>query len=141
MHRSRFLIALILGAALVSGCATNQSSRSAQASGVIAEADKVHHIVLIWLKEPGNERHKQAIIAQARAFDTPGLLDVVAGDSVPAERAVADDSFDLCLVFAFESLEALRAYEADPVHRRAIQEKLLPVTERILVFDMRERRP
>ncbi len=39
----------------------------------------VVHIVLVWLKEPGNPEHRQRIIDATREFKTiPGVIDVSA---------------------------------------------------------------
>ena len=53
------------------------------------------HVVVCWLKTPGDEAARQQIIDVSRSFDSiPGVVKVAAGRAIPYERPVVDDSFE-----------------------------------------------
>jgi hypothetical protein len=95
-------------------------------------------VVLFWLKEPGNARHRQQIIEASESFRSiPGVLDVSAGEVVPGDRKIVDDSFDVGLVITFRTREDMLAYLVHPVHEQATHDSLLPVVKKIIVYDFR----
>ncbi len=107
---------------------------------VPAHGTRVVHIVLVWLKEPGNVVHRQQIIAASRGFEAiPGVLDVSVGEVVPSDRDVVDDSFDVGLYLTFESVDAMNAYLVDERHQRQLREVFRPLAERYSVYDFIDR--
>jgi hypothetical protein len=98
---------------------------------------RVHHIVLCWLKDPGNGQHIETLIDQTRSFSSrPGVVSVAAGTSLASDRPVVDDTFDVGIIMTFESEEALAAYLADPEHRKATEEVMRPLVERLVIYDV-----
>lgn len=96
----------------------------------------INHVVLIWLKEPGNADHRARIIAGSHQLRTiPGVLEVRVGEVVPSDRAVVDDSFDVALIMTFPNSGALDAYVDHPRHQRLLRELFRPLVDRILVYD------
>lgn len=119
-------IACLLGLA---GCATVRE----------AAPPAIHHIVLCWLKEPGNPAHRRQIVEASRSFrEIPGVLDVHVGEVVESDRAIVDDSFDVAIVLSFADTEKLAAYLVHPIHEKAKHDVLLPIVEKIVVYDFRE---
>ena len=99
----------------------------------------VVHIVLVWLKEPGNPEHRQRIIEISRDFETiPGVIDVSAGEVVTSDRPIVDDSFDVGLYLTFSSVDAMKAYLADDRHQQALREVFRPLSERYIVYDFQD---
>ncbi len=99
----------------------------------------VVHVVLVWLKEPGNPEHRQRIIEISREFETiPGVIDVRAGEVVTSDRPIVDDSFDVGLYLTFSSVEAMKAYLADDRHQQALREVFRPLSERYIVYDFKD---
>ena len=97
---------------------------------------RVVHVVLVWLKEPGNAEHRSRIIEATRSFAAiPGVEEIRTGGPVPAERAAVDDSFDIGLYIVFASKEALDVYSVHPLHKSAQQTVLRPLVARIVVYD------
>lgn len=97
------------------------------------------HVVLIWLKEPGNEQHRQAIIEATRGFSSlPGVEQIRVGPPISSDRASVDDSFDVGLYMTFESTNALKAYLQNPSHREAQRSILGPLVERVIVYDFHD---
>ena len=99
----------------------------------------VVHVVLVWLKEPGNPEHRQQIIEISREFETiPGVIDVSVGEVVLSDRPIVDDSFDVGLYLTFSSVEAMQTYLADDRHQQALREVFRPLSERYIVYDFQD---
>ena len=128
---SVFFLSLLL---LLGGCI---SSKGGFGLGEAKLKDgALHHVVLCWLREPGNAAHQERIIEATKAFgQIPGVLDVRAGKSVASERSIVDDSFDVGILIVLESKDALSSYLEHPTHDRAKKEILLPLIERLVVYD------
>ncbi|MEI6534833.1 MAG: Dabb family protein [Verrucomicrobiaceae bacterium] len=93
--------------------------------------------MLLWLKHKGDAQERAKIIATAKSFPAqiPGILAMSVGDPLPSTRPIVDSSFDVGLVIRFENKEALAAYEKHPVHQKAVEEVLKPLTAKIVVHD------
>lgn len=99
----------------------------------------VYHVVICWLKEPGNEEARERLIDASKGFTAiPGVVSVVAGKVLPDDRPVVDNSFDVAVFMTFSDEAALRSYQSDPIHQNAIRETLTPLVRRILVYDFTE---
>ena len=97
---------------------------------------KLYHVVLCWLKEPRNEVHRQKIIEVTKSFrDIPVVLNVQAGQVIMSDREIVDDSFDVGILIVTKNQEDLQKYLDHPIHQQAKKEVLLPLVERILVYD------
>lgn len=106
----------------------------------IADGDgqPLEHVVIAWLKEPGNPAAQNRIIAASQVLKTiPGVIALRAGTAVPGERPVVDSSFDVALVISFTDRAALDSYLTHPLHLQLVEETLKPLVERILVYDFR----
>lgn len=96
----------------------------------------VQHIVICWLKEPGNEMARAQLIGTSLGFkDLPGVVDVSAGTPLPSDRKEVDGSFDVALTMTFRDEAALRAYEKHPAHKKAVEDVLKPLVARFVVYD------
>ena len=99
----------------------------------------VVHVVLLWLKEPGNPEHRQRIVDATRGFETiPGVIDVRVGEVVTSDRPIVDDSFDVGLYLTFSSIDAMNTYLADDRHQQALREVFRPLSERYIVYDFED---
>ncbi|HAL71760.1 MAG TPA: hypothetical protein DCP71_08325 [Verrucomicrobiales bacterium] len=97
---------------------------------------KVEHVVLLWLKKPGDAADRAAIIAAAKGFqkDIPGIQHLSVGTPLASERPVVDDSFDVGLVMRFATPADLAVYEKHPAHVKAVNEILKPKAKNLLVY-------
>lgn len=96
----------------------------------------LNHLLLIWLKEPGNQRHREQLIAASqRLREVPGVLDLDVGQVVQSDRAVVEDSFDVALSLRFRDEQALRAYVEHPLHQQIVKQSLAPLLQRYQVMD------
>ena len=97
---------------------------------------KLYHVVLCWLKEPKNEVHRQKIIEVTKSFrDIPVVLNAQAGQVIMSDREIVDDSFDVGILIVTKNQKDLQKYLDHPIHQKAKKEVLLPLVERILVYD------
>lgn len=100
----------------------------------------VKHVVLIWLKEPGDRKARQKLIETSKSFEQiPGVISVSAGTPLESDRPVVDDSFDVAVVITFESREAMQNYETHPLHADAVEKVLRPLTDRMVIYDFEDR--
>ena len=97
----------------------------------------VSHVVITWLKDPGNSGQRKAIIKVSRQFETiPGVLSVRVGESLMSDRAIVDDSFDVAIIITFADEASLEAYLVHPQHKKAVKEVLKPLVKKIQVYDI-----
>ncbi len=96
----------------------------------------VYHMVICWLKEPGNQSHRDKLLDETMKLRAiPGILSVEAGTMLPGNRSIVDSSFDLGIIMHFKDEKAMRAYLHDPRHRKATREVLAPLTSKVIVYD------
>lgn len=94
------------------------------------------HVVLCWLKDPGNGEQRERIIKMTETFnDIPSVLDARAGGPIRSERSIVDDSFDVGIIVEVRDEKRLKEYIDHPIHQKAKKEILLPLVERVLVYD------
>jgi len=99
----------------------------------------LHHVVLCWLKEPGNTRHRQQIIEVSKSFQKiPGVLEVRVGQVVSSEREIVDDSFDVAILVIVPDQKRLTEYLQHPIHKKAKKDDLIPLVDKIIVYDFKE---
>ena len=100
------------------------------------QQNPIHHIVLCWLKEPGNAKHRAQIIETAHSFkEIPGVLNVSVGEVIPSERKIVDDSFDVGITLTFAGVEEMNTYLEHPLHKEAAKETLMPLLSKVVVYD------
>ena len=98
----------------------------------------LQHLVLIWLKDAGNAEQRARIIEASKSFrDIPGVLDVQAGKAVASDRGIVDDSFDVGILVVVPDERRLREYLDHPIHQKAKNDVLVPLVEKILVYDFK----
>jgi len=123
----KLLLTLATSAALVS-CAS---------IALPAAHGTVDHVVLMWLKRPGNAADRQTLLAACTDLRViPGIKFLDSGTALASDRPVVDDSFDVGLTVRFDSAKSLHAYETDPRHVKKVTEVLKPLTKKIVVYDI-----
>jgi hypothetical protein len=102
-----------------------------------AASGTVDHVVMLWLKRPGNSEDRAAVRKAANELRSiPGIIFLDHGTPLASERPVVDDSFDVGFVMRFESAATLGAYESNPLHVKQVTEVLKPLSRKILVYDI-----
>ena len=111
----------------LAGCSAAPKSRGPE----------VHHVVLWWLKDPGDSAKRQQMLD---AIDTlrsvPGVLDVAAGFPVPSKRKVVDNTFDVAMIVTFADVASKTAYLTNPIHDKAADEVFKPLSKKLLVYNI-----
>ncbi len=99
---------------------------------------KVEHIVLVWLKRPGNAADRATVIATTKGFQAEigQIRHLSVGQAVPSDRDIVDDSFDVGFVMRFDSKDDMTAYEKHAVHVNAVKQTLMPLAKKVLVYDI-----
>lgn len=120
-----FLHLLIAGILLMSASMVNAQDGS-----------KVTHVVLVWLKDPGNPvMRKQFIEASRQLNNLPGIVNRHVGVVVPSDRAIVDDTFDVGVTVTLKDKKALKVYMEHPKHKKIVEEKLKPLVNKIVAYD------
>lgn len=102
-----------------------------------ATSGSVDHVVFIWLKRPGNIADRHAIRAACDDLRViPGIKSLDSGTALASDRPIVDDSFDVGLTVRFDSVKSLRAYETNPLHVKKKTDVLIPLSKKILVYDI-----
>jgi hypothetical protein len=111
-------------------CQSNQTAK-------VTPPPQVEHVVLFWLKNPGDAAGRQRIIEATKTFTViPGVLSVSVGPAVPSTRPVVDSTFDVGIVIRFKDRESMNAYEPHPIHTKAVTEILMPLARQVKVYDV-----
>ena len=99
----------------------------------------IQHVVLWWLKEPENQLHRNQIIEVSKTFrNIPGVLEVRVGEVIESDRAIVDDSFDVAILVVVPDGKCLQDYLDHPLHQTAKKKVLLPLVEKVFVYDFHE---
>ena len=129
-----FLLSLLLG-----GCFSASIHFDSENANQIENQKKLNHVVLCWLKEPGDRENIKKIITMTQSFQSiPGVLDAQAGRVVLSDRKIVDDSFDVGILIQVQDEAALQQYLDHPRHQKAKEEIFLPLIEKVLVYDFME---
>lgn len=124
----KFFAAILL--LLPLGCASIPQTEPEQA---------IQHVVLCWLKEPGNSGHRAQIMEVSKTFRSiPGVLEVRVGEVIASDRAIVDDSFDVAILVVVPDVRRLQEYLDHPIHQQAKQDVLLPLVDKVVVYDFQE---
>lgn len=110
-----------------------------QASSVAVakeKSKKVTHVVMVWLKEPGNEKMRSEFIqASQKLSSLPGIVNRHVGVVMSGDRKIVDDTFDVAVSVTLESEEALKAYLKNPEHKKILHDKIKPLINRTVAYD------
>ena len=117
-QRRRFL--LTAGAA--AGAAALAPITAVSASEVVLPA--IRHSVFFWLKNPGSQADRDALIA---GLKTLANIETVKGIQigVPAsteKREVVDNSFDVSEMLLFNDVEGQNSYQSHPIHLKFVKD-------------------
>ena len=103
-----------------------------------ASNETIEHIVIIWLKQPGNTSAQDTVIKSSQTLKTiPGVISLRSGRAVPSQRTIVDSSYDVALIISLTNKAALDAYLVHPTHKKLLEEIMKPLVDRIRVYDVR----
>jgi hypothetical protein len=130
-----FLIAFRMPVVIFVCCiAFSFASTGAQAAPV--RSGQVTHVMLFWLKRPGNVDDQNLLLRALRALRrVRGVNEVRVGRSLPVARPGLEQSFDLGAVMTFRDREALEKFERDQRRGQAIDAMLQPLVRQYIVYN------
>jgi len=100
-----------------------------------ARGGQITHVVLFWLKRPGNVDDQNVLIRASRSFRRmKGVTEVCVGRSLPVERPV-EQPFDIGVVMTFKDVRALKKFETNQRHQQLVEAALRPLVRRYIVYN------
>lgn len=100
------------------------------------EDQRVSHVVVVWLKEPGNAQMREQFIKASRALESlPGVVSRHVSTVIPSDRAKVDDTFDVAVTVTFENAAALKTYMQSKKHKNMLKDQLRPLVNRVVVYN------
>ena len=94
----------------------------------------VHH-VYFWLKSPGDQQARAALIAGLRKLAAvPDILWSHIGVPAESERGVVDDSYSVSWLVFLADKAAEDRYQVDPIHLKFVED-CSALWERVVVYD------
>lgn len=100
------------------------------------EDQRVSHVVVVWLKEPGNAQMRDKFITASRALETlPGVLSRHVSTVIPSNRPQDDDTFDIAVTVTFKNAQALKNYTKSQKHKDMINKQLKPLVNRVVIYN------
>lgn len=124
----RICISIITLCATLFACASTATFKTQENTAV--------HVVLVWLKQPANKEHIQQVIeASNQLKEIQYIQEMRIGKSIPSDRTIVDDSFDVGLYMIFLNQEDMQRYLDHPDHKNAVKTVLKPLASKIQVYD------
>lgn len=123
---------------MLSGCAISTPPLDAE-----RPAHRLHHLVVIWLKQSGDVTLRQRYIEASKPLaNLPGVLAYDVGTPAVIKRSHAskalDQSYDVAVSAVYESPEAYAAFLQHPEYRQIAMQVLRPLVDQYKVYDFVE---
>ena len=107
------------------------------AQAAAARSGQVTHVMLFWLKRPGNVDDQNFLLRALRTLRrVRGVNGVRVGRSLPVARPGLEQPFDLGVVMTFRDREALEKFERDQRREQAIDAMLRPLVRQYTVYNL-----
>jgi Stress responsive A/B Barrel Domain len=108
----------------------------ARAQAVATRSGQVTHVMLFWLKRPGNVDDQNFLRRALRTLRRArGVNDMRVGRPLLLDPPSVEQSFDLGVVIIFRDREALEKFERDQQREQAIDAVLRPLVRRYTVYN------
>ena len=130
MKSMRVVPALLLLLPCVTGCwAKSRSSQQFNQSPLVG------HVVVFWLKTPGDADARKCIVDASYEFmQIPGVTSVWAGEALASPRPNVDKTYDVAVVIGFKDRDALERYQVHPKHKAMLAE-VGPLVDHTVAYD------
>jgi Stress responsive A/B Barrel Domain len=112
------------------------SLTSSNTSAANARSGQITHIMLFWLKRPGNVDDQNVLVRGVRTLRRfRGVNDMRIGRPVRVDRPGVEQSFDLGVVVIFRDREALEKFEHDPRRQGPVDAVVQQLVRRYIVYN------
>jgi Stress responsive A/B Barrel Domain len=129
MRQMKSIVQCLLLVILMFSAGFAYAQKGDQAAGTVT------HIVLVWLKDPGNaEMRKEFIEASKTLNNLPGIINRHVGEVLPSDRILDDDTYDVGVSVTLKNERAYKDYMAHPKHKKVVAEKLKPLVNRAVAY-------
>ncbi len=106
-------------------------------AAIAASSHRVTHVVILWLKRPGNANDRRLLVRASEGFrKLKGVTRVQTGDPLPVRRPGIEQSFDLAVIMTFKNTASLERFEKDRSHQEAVRMVLQPLVRRYIVYNV-----
>jgi len=127
---------LLFAVGVMTGCATTPADSLPKAE----PAPRLHHVVLVWLKNSADQASIQQYIEASQTLaKLPGVVSYEVGvpAKLPQRRAskALDESYDVAVTAVFESQQAFAEFLKNPDYARVAQGMLRPLVDTYRVYD------
>jgi hypothetical protein len=113
------------------------SLSSSNAPAANARSGEVIHVMLFWLKRPGNVDDRNVLLRGLRTLRrVRGVTELRVGRPLSGDRPGLEQSFDLGVIVVFRDREALEKFEQDPRRRGVLDAMLQPLVRRYTVYNL-----
>lgn len=131
------ILLVILSLSVLNACTTSLAPVSE------TKTQRLHHLVVIWLKQPGDEAMRRQYIEASKALaQLPGVLAYDLGTPASIKRShtssALDESYDIAVAAVFENPEAFATFLKHPEYQRIARHVLRPLVEKYKVYDFIE---
>ena len=111
------------------------SSSNANDSEILAKAS-FSHVVLFYLKHPGNQAERQQFETSLNTFikNSQHVKSIHLGTPASSDRAVVDKSYTYMMVLTFASSEEQDKYQEEVGHKKFIEESE-HLWQKVVVYD------
>src|SRR5213080_191772 len=121
---------------VISLCCIAFSLTSTGAQAAPARSGQVTHVMLFWLKRPGNVDDQNYLLRALRTLRrVRGVSDVRVGRPLLVDRPGLEESFDLGVVLIFRDREALEKFQRDQQPEKAIDAMLRSLVRRYSIYN------
>jgi len=101
----------------------------------MAQSKQFIHHVYFWLKNPGSETDRKALIEGLQKLSDLGLIKTFhIGIPAATRREVIDSSYSVSWLLYFENAADQDSYQTDPVHLKFVAE-CKHLWEKVIVYD------
>ncbi len=106
------------------------------AQAVATRSGQVTHVMLFWLKRPGNVDDQNYLLRALRTLRRArGVNDIRVGRPLLLDRSSVEQSFDLGLIMTFRDREAFSKFERDQQREQAIDAMLRSLVRQYTVYN------
>ena len=110
------------------------ASTGAQAAAT--RSGQITHVMLFWLKRPGNVDDQNYLLRALRTLRrVRGVSDMRVGRPLLVDRPGLEESFDLGVVLIFRDREALEKFQRDQQPEKAIDAMLRSLVRRYSIYN------